>query len=193
MLTKLKSLVVATFLLLSTGVFCYSQNVTMKMTGVTVGDAITALNQNANYSVIVNSDDVNLQKKVDVNVRNASVEEVLGQIFAGQDVAWTIDGRSIFVTKKPLPSSQKAAVQRPGLFTGKIIDVDGEPLPGASLIIKGTTTGVSTDLDGRFSMDIKKYPVTLVAGFLVSRKNFKLALPLLLFIFILSLRLLPRP
>ena len=47
MLTKLKSLVVAAFLLLSTGVFCYSQNVTMKMTGVTVGDAITALNQNA--------------------------------------------------------------------------------------------------------------------------------------------------
>ena len=166
MLTKLKSLVVAAFLLLSTGVFCYSQNVTMKMTGVTVGDAITALNQNANYSVIVNSDDVNLQKKVDVNVRNASVEEVLGQIFAGQDVAWTIDGRSISVTKKPLSSSQKAAVQRPGLFTGKIIDVDGEPLPGASLIIKGTTTGVSTDLDGRFSMDIKKYPVTLVAGFI---------------------------
>ena len=77
-----------------------AQKINLSMKNVTVQQAVTALNQTENYSVILNADEIDLDRKVTVSAKDASVEEVLDQIFVGQDVSYQINGHRISVTKK---------------------------------------------------------------------------------------------
>ena len=79
-----------------------AQTINFSVQNVTVQEAITALNKSENYSVILNADDIDLDRKVSISVKNATIEDVLDRIFAGQEVSYKIDGRRISVTKKVL-------------------------------------------------------------------------------------------
>ncbi len=84
-----------------------AQNISLKLRNVTVQEAITALNQTESYSIILNSDAVDLNRKVSVSAQNAPITEVLAQVFAGQNVDFVINGHSISViAARPQPQSQ---------------------------------------------------------------------------------------
>lgn len=138
-----------------------AQNVSLNVRNVSVKDAIAALNKAAGYSVVLNSEEVDLEKKVSVIAENAPIQSVLDQIFAGQNVACVINGRSISVTGKASSQSPRTRT-----IPGKVTDSSGEPLMGASVMVKGTTTGFIADLDGKFALQGVKYPATLVVSFI---------------------------
>ena len=60
-----------------------AQKINLSMKNVTVQDAITALNQSENYSIILNADEVDLGKRINISAKNATIDEVLSQVFAG--------------------------------------------------------------------------------------------------------------
>ena len=150
-----------------------AQKIDLSLKNVTVQEAITALNQSENYSIILNTSEVDLGKRISVLAKNAAIGEVLEQVFAGQDVAYVIEGRRITVTKKqPQVVAQKQAVT----IKGTVRDSGGELLMGAGVIVKGTTNGTITDIDGNFVISNVSYPVTLVASFIgLSDKEITLA------------------
>ena len=111
-----------------------SAQVNLSLKDVKVSDAITALNRAYGYSVSVNSGDVDLNKVISVNASGASITDVLDQIFAGQQVTYIIDGKSISVSK----SDPKT---KPAQLTGVVLDENGEALMGAGILIKGTNLG----------------------------------------------------
>ena len=158
-------------LFLSAVVFCgmmgtlSAQQINLSMKNVTVQEAVAALNQSANYSVILNADEVDMAKRVNVDAKNASIREVLDQVFAGQDVTYVIEGNRISVAKRQQPK-QSASQQTKGTVTGLVKDTNGEPLMGAGVMIKGTKNGTITDLDGKFSVSGVTYPVTLTVSFI---------------------------
>ena len=135
-----------------------AQNIDLKLKNVTVQDAITILHQNESYSIIVNADDVNLKQKISINAEKAQIQQVLEQIFAGQNVTWTINGKSISVTKKAPVTVAKRTVK------GQVLDQNGEPLAGASILVG--KQGHLTDLDGNFSFDITTFPARLDVSFI---------------------------
>ena len=57
------------------------------------------------------------------------------------------------------------ATQQKGIITGRIVDETGEPVVGANIVVKGTTTGTTTDLEGRFSLTVEGPNVTLVVSY----------------------------
>ena len=119
--------------------------INLSLKNVKVSDAITALNRTQGYSVSVNSGDVDLNRVISVNASGASISDVLDQIFAGQQVVYIIDGKSISVSKgKP-----KAG---PSPLTGVVVDENGEPLMGAGIRIKGTTLGFISGQEDRKSV-----------------------------------------
>ena len=77
-----------------------AQNITLNLGKCTVQEAVTALNQKEGYSISFNTDDVDPKKEIQVNVKDATLTEVLDLIFSGQDVTYTIDGKRIAVMKK---------------------------------------------------------------------------------------------
>ena len=133
--------------------------INLSLKNVKVSDAITALNRSQGYSVSVNSGDVDLNKVISVNASGASISDVLDQIFAGQQVVYIIDGKSISVSKgKP-----KA---EPAPLTGVVVDENGEALMGAGIRIQGTNQGFISGMDGSFTLTNVKYPATLIISYI---------------------------
>ncbi len=95
--------------------------------------------------------------KVRIDVKNQTLDQVLNQVLKGSNATYVIDGRQVFIKKKnpaatiSLPSEPQQAVIE---LKGKVIDEEGEPLPGVNIIIVGSTRGVATDLDGTFTIKV---------------------------------------
>ncbi|MBQ1841433.1 MAG: carboxypeptidase-like regulatory domain-containing protein, partial [Bacteroidales bacterium] len=128
-----------------------AQNVTLHRNNISVQDAITLLNEASGYSIIVNANDIDYGAKVSINADNAPVEDVLRQIFKGQEIESRLSGNKIYVSKKA-PQQTTASAQ--GTVRGFVRDINGEPLAGAGIVVKGTKKGVVADLDGRFSINV---------------------------------------
>ena len=137
-----------------------AQGIDLRKDNVSVQDAIALLSKASNYSVTVNSDNVDLSRKVNVRASGATIEEVLSQIFAGQDVDFRIEGNSIYVTRR------SKSVQAPRGLKGKVVDENGDPLPGASIMIEGTRNGFICDVAGNFEITGTRFPVDVVVSFL---------------------------
>ena len=163
-------------LFLSAVVFCgmmgtlSAQQINLSMKNVTVQEAVAALNQSANYSVILNADEVDMARRVNVDAKNASIREVLDQVFAGQDVTYVIEGNRISVAKRQQPQ-QSVAKQADGTVKGIVKDAAGEPLMGAGVMVKGTRNGTITDIDGQFAISGVTYPVTVTVSFIKKSLN----------------------
>ena len=99
----------------------------------------------------------------DLNLKNVSVDVALGKILEGSGFVYSkVDG--VYMVKRA--SEQKDAQAKPRVFTGEVVDVNGEPLPGVTLVVKGTTFGGATDVDGKFELSFTlEGEVTLVFSF----------------------------
>lgn len=133
--------------------FCFNltlsaQTISLKMNKVSVKKAMIELQSKSGYSFVYETADLNTKKEVSVNA--SQLEEAVKQILMGQDVSYEIKDKNIVVRKIRL--QKENGNQKKSQATGTVKDVNGEPIIGASVVEKGTTNGVITDLDGNFSL-----------------------------------------
>lgn len=156
-----KSLLTA-FLTISGGFNAQAQarSVTMNLRNVTVKSAIVNLQKATGYSVVIYAKDVDMSRHVDVNAKNENISKVVDQILSGQNVNYEINGNAIVVSqrKSNTPSGGKST-QRPKTdkrthVTGTIVDEQGQPVVGVTVVDKATNTGTVTDINGNFSMNV---------------------------------------
>ena len=100
MRTLTKKFLLATFLALSMEVSAKASMVTMNLRNVTVKEAIVDLQKNTGYSVVIYAKDVDMNRRVNVEARNEKVSSVVGQILAGQNVTYEINGKTIVVSQR---------------------------------------------------------------------------------------------
>ena len=137
-----------------------AQDITMKLSNVTVKEAIDVLSDAQKYSVVINSTDIDVRKVISVDADNLSLEKVLEQIFAGQDVSYKITGRSIIVSKGgPAPQQVSQQAQRKEKISGLLLDETGEPVIGATVVLSDNV-GVVSDINGEFELEAT-LPATL--------------------------------
>ena len=142
-----------------------AMEIDLKLHNVTVKEAIAALNKMENWSIIVNSDEIDLSRKVSVDAAGSSINDVLDQIFTGQSVTYVINGSRVSITARQ-DAPKEGAPEKNRTIKGKVLDPSGEPLPAASLMVKGTKTGFFTDVDGNFELSGISYPATLVVSYI---------------------------
>lgn len=133
------------FLAVST-VASAQEKITVKMQDATLESVLDAMEQQSKYLFLC--DKVDLSHKLTVNVDNLSIDEALSRIFKDTDIKWEITGTNVYVSKK----QEDAA--KGGKVSGTVIDATGWPVIGAAVLIQGTTTGASTDIDGNFEFDL---------------------------------------
>lgn len=100
------------------------------------------------FSVIYKTDEVNVNKRVTVSFNNTSLNDVMSKIL-DSGLTWSIEDKMIVISKK----SQSRTDGKKKKVSGIILDNNGEPIIGASILVKGTTLGTITDLDGKYSLD----------------------------------------
>jgi len=106
-------------------------------------------------------------KPVTLSVKNQPLTDVLQQVFSSQPLNWTIVNKTITITPKiiqSVPETLAIEQQAANIVKGKVVDENGQPLPGASILIKGTGKGVKSENDGSFSIETNT-DVTLVISY----------------------------
>ncbi len=142
--------------------------ISQKFERVTVKEAVAMLNRLENYSVVIQSEGIDMGRTVNFTVRNASIEDVLDKIFAGQQVSYAISGKNVSVVKKTVQAQSQplGGPVKKASVKGVVKDSNGELLMGAGVLVKGTTLGTITDMDGNFEISDVTYPVTLTVSFI---------------------------
>jgi TonB-linked SusC/RagA family outer membrane protein len=143
--------------ILSTSANSYSQNTRMdiKLKNGTIIDLIAYVEDNSEFVFLYKNEDLDLEKKLSVELEDATIYKVLDVAFKGQNVAWDVYDRQIIIRKgaNTVPWVQRD-MQQQKTVTGVVTDQEGQPLPGVTVVVKGTTTGTVTDNDGGFSLRI---------------------------------------
>jgi len=129
-----------------------SQNAPLK-------EVLQEIEEKTDYLFLYNKDEIDLTRKTSVNARNKKVSNVLVDIFNNTDISYKMVGNNIVLIKNNLPVSQQAKQQ----ITGTVVDEHGEPIIGANVVEKGTTNGIITDLDGKFSLSVSANAVIEVS------------------------------
>lgn len=127
--------------------FSQSQTLSLNLRDVTVEKALLDIEQQSNLYFIYSREDVDVARKVNISVSNEKIGEVLNKIFAGTNVGYQIQDRHIILT-----SSHNLLSQGKRPVSGRITDSTGAPLPGVTVVIKGTTQGTISDADGKYQM-----------------------------------------
>ena len=98
---------------------------------------------------------------VHVVIQDASLEEMLNTLFYDTGISWKIKDHVVALTA--IPSSKKntstgpapsPSANRKPVVTGRVVNEEGEPLVGVNVLVKGTTQGTSTDIDGIYSIAV---------------------------------------
>ncbi len=135
-------------LLLSVAAFAQPKAVSLKLNKVSVKSAMESLSEQSGYTFFYQVGEVDTNKSVSLNAGN--LEEAIGQILAGQDVKYEIQGNTIVVSKKP---QQSAPVKEAnGEVSGVVVDNSGAPIVGVVVMIVDSNTVAITDSKGRFSI-----------------------------------------
>ncbi|MDX9882222.1 MAG: TonB-dependent receptor [Prolixibacteraceae bacterium] len=142
----------------------YSQTtlLNLNMKGVAVEDVLNRIEETTDFYFLYNKKIIDVERKVDVNIENKNVAEVLNLLFSGSNVTYTIVDRQIVL-------SGNDAVQQQKSVSGKVTDQGKQPLPGVTVIVKGTTNGTITDTNGNFSLTNVPGDATLVFSFVGMR------------------------
>ncbi len=114
----------------------------------TVGSVLSAIEKQSDYYFTYNSELIDVNRSVSINIKNKSIESILKDLFAGENVRYKIVGKNV-VLYKSLPAQQNGKRK----VTGVVKD-SGGPIIGANIIEKGTHNGTITDTEGRFSLEV---------------------------------------
>lgn len=153
---------------------------TVSMENQTLKSVINWVEKNSQFIFIYRTD-IDLSRRVNVDVRNKTIEEVLKQMFAGTDLEYHIRDRQVIIRKAISREETRPIVMQQDKVTvkGIVTDVKGEAIIGANIIEKGTTNGTITDIDGRFTLVVSEkaslvfsYIGYLTQEMLVGKKTF---------------------
>jgi len=143
----------------------------INLTNTSIRDLFGFIEENSEFVFLYRNEDFNLTKKVAVNLKDATINQILDEVLKGENVSYNVYERQIVIQKaeNSMVSQQKKEI------SGTVKDNSGAPIPGATVLIKGTSTGTITDMDGKFKFSVPGDSKILVISF-VGMKTQEIAL-----------------
>ncbi len=141
--------------LLQVSASVYSQTVkfSLNLRNQRVIEVLNEIEDNSEFRFFYQNEQINTNRLVTVKTEDASVEEILSDVFRDTEVSFKImDEKLILLTVDNKKSDSDSGIQQKKKVTGKVTDTEGQSLPGVTVVVKGTTTGTVTDMDGAFSL-----------------------------------------
>ncbi len=136
----------------------YSQQTkfNLNLHSVTLEEVLEEIEQLSEYIFIFDDNSIDKRKKVDVEVKEGTIDVVMNQVFEGTDNIYKITNRQIAISSKDKAESapvDKIENQAPEgrTVSGKVTDKEGVALPGVTIVLKGSTKGVITDHEGAYT------------------------------------------
>jgi len=121
------------------------EKVTLQLNKITIGEILNTIEDQGHYRFVYNSNLKDIRLKTSINARDASITDVMDRLLDGTNLLYNILDDNLIVLRLHKPD-QDIVVK------GKVMDANGNPLPGVSVSVKGTNQGVMTDVNGDFSI-----------------------------------------
>lgn len=153
----------------------YSQQTrfSLKFEGTKLVQVLNAIENQSEFYFLYNENFVDVNRPVNVQVRDQKIDEVLKQVLEGTGISYSIHDRQIVLTQGSDPGISTGA-QPARTVRGKVTGSAGDPIPGVSVSVRGTTAGTITDANGSYSISSVPPDATLVFSF-VGMKTVELA------------------
>ncbi len=143
----------------------YSQNtkLSFRLNDAKIKEVLSEIEANSEFYFLYNSQLVDVERRVNLNVTNKQIDQILKTIFEGQNVGYTIMDRQIII--QPQIINSEAPIFQKRVVTGAVTDETGSPLPGVTVVVKGTTQGTLTNPEGKYEIDLGATGKVLVFSF----------------------------
>lgn len=128
------------------------QRVSMQLGETKLKKVFEEIQRQTNHVLVYSDDQLRLNGKVTANFEDATVEDVLGEVLQGMGMTFRFENDYIVITRGKANALPQSVQER--VVKGNVSDIEGNPLPGVTVLIQGTTIGVSTDNAGNFSLRI---------------------------------------
>jgi TonB-linked SusC/RagA family outer membrane protein len=162
-------LMVGFILTVSASSYSQSTRLDIKLTNGTIGDLMKFVEDNSEFVFLYKNEDLDMKKMVNVELENATIQEILEMGFQSQNVGWDVYDRQIVIYRAEKLRVPVEAEQQQRTVTGVVTDQRGQPLPGVTVVVGGTTTGTVTNAEGNFSLTIPTNAETLQFSFIGMR------------------------
>ena len=140
----------------------YSQSITFSGRNVSLEKVFSIINKQSGYLVFCDYSIIKEARKVSLNVRDASVQDVLSECLKDQPLAYEIVDKTIVIERKKETVETAAPAPPPIDVRGRITNEKGEPVPGATVAVKGSSKVVATNDNGEFELRGINQDATLV-------------------------------
>ena len=127
------------------------QRTTIKLDNVELQVAFNEIKQKMGYTFVYNDQVVKNVGKISVNVTSSDIRQILAKCLEGTSLDFYIED-NIVVIKAKTEQSVRETEKKPVTVKGKVVDEKRQALPGVTVLIKGTTLGVTTGVEGDFSI-----------------------------------------
>ena len=138
--------------------------VTASFKNATLSEILWEIQRQTDFTFVYSTNDVKQIKVQNLNVNNEKIANVLDKCLMNSGLTYSVHNGVIAI--KQIEEKESAVPQQKTTLTGTVLDETGEPIIGANILVKGTTNGTTTDLDGHFSLDVDRIPATLIISYI---------------------------
>ncbi|MBM1105464.1 TonB-dependent receptor [Aurantibacter crassamenti] len=168
-------LIIAVFGLKANDSYSQRAKINLEVEDATLIEIIDNIETSTEFKFIYKTKDVNLERALTLRFKEERIQNVLKRLFYNTNIVYHIRGKHITLKKvhqkKPIfqDSNKETSIDRKNqvqTITGRILDENNAPLPGANIVEKGTINGVTADFDGNFTISINDENAILVVSYI---------------------------
>ena len=133
------------------------QEIRLDFNDAALSQVLKSIETQSRYTFFYNTKDIPLDRNVTLSVANKDIRAALDELFRNTNVSYSIDNKSIILSARGGAQPQQASQ-----ITGRIVDKNGVPVIGATIMISGTTQGTTSGVDGTFALQSNVSPAGMI-------------------------------
>ncbi|MDD7885390.1 TonB-dependent receptor [Flavivirga sp. 57AJ16] len=150
--------------------YAQRKKITLNLENVSVENVLNKIESLTEFKFFYFDHEIDYTKVVTIKAKNEKVSSILERLFANSNIKIEIYEKQIVLKKEdkaPIDNIGNTPLQKQEhTITGTIEDINGQPLPGASILEKGTSNGTQSDFDGNFSITVSDKNAVLIITYL---------------------------
>jgi len=143
-----------------------NRKVSIKASNQTIKTVLKGIEKQLSVTFTYNAELLANRERVDIHMDSIRLKDVIDQLFHNSVQYEVIDDQMIITARPSDESLQVTDEVMVTTITGRVVDDQGEPVPGVNIIEKGTTNGTTTDVDGRYTISLSTTSAVLVYSFI---------------------------
>jgi TonB-dependent starch-binding outer membrane protein SusC len=139
-------------------IYSQSGSLTLSLKNATVLEVFNDIENQSKFKFFYQNEQIDVNRRIDINVEKARLEDILANIFANENVKYRVFENNLVVLMNSIAQQNR--------ITGTVVSgSDKSPMPGVNIVEKGTTNGVTTDGNGKFSIAVERPDAILIFSF----------------------------